>query len=133
MTLQQDSLALIFLIEVNNYLHIATHSDASDRWTVNVPSEEALAISRVKTRFILSSSVLMICVQFGLSFAWTVDKRSHSSSSSSSSSMEACVSFLPWPCHHNCLLMVLNLHKQTRAYFTAPGRTCTIPGTEVSS
>ena len=56
LTLFKDSLALVFLIEVNNYAHIATHADASDRWTIRLPGEQSRAISRVKSRFILATS-----------------------------------------------------------------------------
>jgi len=60
--------ALLFLLEVNNYLHIATHSDRHDRWKVTIPKENAAVLNRAKSHFTFFSFLSMLFIGIGMSW-----------------------------------------------------------------
>jgi len=66
----KDSLALVFLIEVNNMLQIAT-IDSARRFKVMVTEFDAVCIERAKARFRLIGSILFIVLTLVLWFLTT--------------------------------------------------------------
>ena len=56
----KDALALLFLLEVNNYMHIATHQDSAPRWIISVPAKEYKYMDRAKSRFTLFAAISIL-------------------------------------------------------------------------
>ena len=55
----KDAIALLFLIEVNNFLQIAT-TEQSPRWKFMLPKKCVTQLDRAKNHFLLMASVLIL-------------------------------------------------------------------------
>lgn len=61
----KDAIALLFLIEVNNFLQIAT-TEHSPRWKFMLPKKCVTQLDRAKNHFLLMASVLILIFAAGL-------------------------------------------------------------------
>jgi hypothetical protein len=61
----KDAIALLFLIEVNNFLQIAT-TEHSPRWKFMLPKKCVTQFDRAKNHFLLMASVLILIFAAGL-------------------------------------------------------------------
>ena len=63
----KDAMALLFLIEINNFLQIAT-TEHSPRWRIMLKKKYVTRLDRAKNHFLLMASVLIIIFAFIIGF-----------------------------------------------------------------
>jgi hypothetical protein len=79
----KDAMALLFLIEINNFLQIAT-TEHSPRWKHMLRKKDLAKLDRAKNHFLLVASVVIIIFAFIVGFLlldleWAADRMVHQS------------------------------------------------------
>lgn len=79
----KDAMALVFMLEINNFLQIAT-TDDSKRWTISATKAQALRLERAKSRFTALASIVHVVLGFVVYLVfgdvdWAVENVKHPS------------------------------------------------------